>query len=310
MTMARHRVRVLGSLNIDLTVKVADLPQPGETVVGGDMTISPGGKGANQATAAARLGATVSLFGRVGDDEFGHNVLAAAAADLIDVSGVRVQPNRRTGAALIVVDRLGQNTIAVALGANSDVDYSDADRMISTVERGDVVCLQLETPLKVVTRAAAAARQLGALVVLNAAPSHVLSGHKAPEADILIVNEAEASEIADMKIGGVEDAKRAAVILIRTLSAVVITLGDKGAVIGDHGIVRELKPFAVNGVDATGAGDAFVGGLVAGIVRGWSLEASARVGCAAGAAAVTKIGARTALPTSAELSQMFHVNLD
>ncbi len=269
------RVKVLGSLNIDFAVQVLGLPTAGETVIGDSLLISPGGKGANQACAAARLGAVVSLFGRVGDDDFGRDLIHAAMSDGVDTAGVEIDPLRSTGAALIVVEASGQNIIAVAQGANAAVSVDDAARFAASVVPSDVVCFQLEVPVDVVAEAVVQVRRTGALTILNAAPSAPLRGRAFPTVDVLIVNESEATELTGLVVADVSSAEQAA---------------------------RRLH-------EHTGAGDAFVGAFALGLASGLSLTDSATLGCAAGAAAVTKVGARSSLPTSADLFEMFGIQI-
>ena len=281
-------VVVVGSINMDLVVRVEHLPRPGDTVLGDRVLAIPGGKGANQAAAAARLGATVRMIGRVGDDAFGSQLIAGLRDDGVDVSTVAIDRSEPSGAALIVVETGGENTVTVAPGANARLGAEELASVRRVVRRGDVVVLQLEIPLDTVRQAVSAAREAGARVVLNAAPSAV---------DVLVLNEREADDL-----GGRE--------LLRSAPAVVVTLGEAGSMLYEDGLDTPVEPRRVEAIDATGAGDAFVGALAFALARGESLVEAARLGGAAGAAAATRLGARPSLPYPNDLKRLFGIVLD
>jgi ribokinase len=290
-------VVVLGSINMDLVVRVHELPRPGDTVLGDRLLTIPGGKGANQAVAAARLGAAVRMIGRVGADSFGPSLIAGLRDDGIDTAGVVVDESEPSGAALIVVDASGENVIAVAPGANSKAGGDDVTRMRSVLGAGDVVVMQLEIPLETVLSAIDVAHAAGARVVLNAAPSGVLAGGHMPHVDVLIVNEGEAAEL------GGESLRRA-------VAALVVTLGASGSVVYEEDRETRIEPHRVEAVDATAAGDAMVGAVAFALARGSSVVDAVGLGNAAGAAAVTRMGARPSLPTPADLKRLFGIELD
>ena len=290
-------VVVLGSINMDLVVRVRELPRPGDTVLGDRLLTIQGGKGGNQAVAAARLGAPVRMIGRVGADSFGPALVSGLRDDGIDTSGVVVDESEPSGAALIVVDASGENVIAVAPGANSNVGRDDLTRLRAGLGAGDVVVMQLEIPLDTVLAAIDVAHAAGAFVVLNAAPSGLLAGRAMPRVDVLIVNEGENAEL-----GG--DALR------RAVGALVVTLGAAGSVVYEGDRETRIEPHRVEAVDATAAGDAVVGAAAFALARGASVVDAVRLGNAAGAAAVTKMGARPSLPTSADLKRLFGIELD
>ncbi|UOZ11919.1 ribokinase [Amycolatopsis sp. WQ 127309] len=283
------RVVVVGSANVDLVVDVPRHPHGGETVLGDRLRRSPGGKGANQAVAAAWAGgADTSFVGALGDDE---------AADLLLVSlggaGVRTDLVARvdapTGTAFVTVDPGGENAIVVAPGANDLLQLND--KHAERIAQADVVLAQLEIPLDVVTEAAAA-REAGALFVLNAAPSRALPPELWGAVDILVVNEHEAADLT-----GTPEA------LLDRVPVAVVTLGGEGCVV----LRREREPVHVNGIpvqviDTTGAGDTFCGVLAASLARGLDVEAATRLACAAGALAVTRPGAQTAVPSADEVA--------
>ena len=286
------RVVVLGSINMDLVVKVASLPRAGDTVLGDRLLTIPGGKGANQAVAAARLGADVRMIGRVGNDAFGAELVAGLREDGIDTTGVAVDEGDASGVALIVVDRGGENQITVAPGANGKVGDEEIARLRDGLESGDVVVMQLEIPIPAVQAAIGAAHEAGARVILNAAPSGAMAGRQVPSVDLLIVNEGEAEQL-----GGVA--------LVNAVEALVVTLGAAGSVLYEKNKATPIQPQKVDAVDATAAGDAFVGAVAFALARGASLVEAVRLGGAAGAAAATKVGARPSLPTPADLKRLF-----
>jgi len=290
-------VVVLGSINMDLVVRVRELPRPGETVLGDRLQTIQGGKGGNQAVAAARLGGSVRMIGRVGADSFGPSLISGLRDDGIDTSGVVVDESEPSGAALIVVDTSGENVIAVAPGANSKVGGDDVARLRAGLGAGDVVVMQLEIPMDTVLSAIDVAHAAGARVLLNAAPSGVFAGRAMPHVDVLIVNEGEAAEL-----GG--DSLR------RAVGALVVTLGAAGSVVYEHDRETRIEPHRVEAVDATAAGDAVVGAAAFALARGASVVDAVRLGNAAGAATVTRMGARPSLPTPADLKRLFGIELD
>lgn len=286
------RVLILGSINMDLVVPVPKLPRPGDTVLGDRLLTVPGGKGANQAVAAARLGADVRMIGRVGGDAFGRELVSGLQADRVDTSAIAVDAAEPSGVALIVVDGSGENQITVAPGANGAVGDAEIARLRDGLTREDVLVMQLEIPLPAVRAAIGVARDAGARVILNAAPSGVLAHREMPDVDVLIVNEGEAEEL-----GGVA--------LAKSVGALVVTLGAAGSVLYERDRKTQVEPHKVDAVDATAAGDAFVGAVAFALARGSSLVDSVRLGGAAGAAAATKVGARPSLPTPADLKRLF-----
>jgi ribokinase len=302
------RVAVLGSINMDLVVRVRALPRAGDTVLGERLLTIPGGKGANQAAAAARLGARVRMVGRVGADAFGHELLGGLAADGIDVTGVDRDSDEPSGAALILVEEGGQNVIAVAPGANGRVAEAEVSRLAQGLAAGDVVVLQAEIPVAAVQSAAVMARRAGAVVVFNAAPRGSLTLDDVPEVDVLVVNEGEAAELSGTAVVDVRSAEEAARKLHDRARSVAVTLGGAGSVLHDAGRSNRIEGRLVNAVDVTAAGDAFVGGLAAGLASGWTLLEAVRFGGDAGAAAATKLGARSSLPTKAELEALFEAS--
>ncbi|MET4226560.1 ribokinase [Oerskovia enterophila] len=299
----RGNVVVVGSANVDLVVDVPRHPGGGETILGGDLRRSPGGKGANQAVAAARAGgADTSFVGALGHDESGELLLAS-----LDGAGVRTDLVERveapTGTALITVSPDGENAIVVAPGANSHVRIGAAQA--ERLGAADVVLAQLEIPLDVVL-AAAAVRRPGAVLALNAAPSRDLPDEMWAVLDLLVVNEHEALDLAGA--GGPDDTvERLAAILLERVPAVVVTLGGAGCLVAQRGAdpVRVAAP-RVDAVDTTGAGDTFCGVLAAALAGGSTLVDAARTASFAGALAVTRPGAQDAVPTADEVTTFAH----
>lgn len=291
---------VFGSLNADLVIEVPALPRPGQTVLGGRVRRHNGGKGANQAVAAAHLAAAlaapvrVRMVGRVGDDEDGRRMRADLRAAGVDADGVRVDPAVPSGTALILVDRAGENMIAVAPGANGAVDASDVERATAPLSPADLVVCQLEVPLPAVAALARSTRAVGARLVCNAAPATPLPADLLAAVDVLVVNEAEAEAALGAAIRTPAQAVAAA---SRTGAAIVVTLGADGAVYAESaGEAGHCPAPAVAVVDTVGAGDAFVGALAVALATRAGLAEAVAAGVAAGSEAVTRPGARLTPP--------------
>jgi ribokinase len=299
--MTAH-VTVVGSLNMDLVARAPRIPQPGETIIGGDFHTVPGGKGANQAVAAARLGAQVSMVGRVGHDAFSNPLLDNLAAAGVDHAFVIPDPEAATGVALIVVDDAGQNSIVVASGANMCLSPADVDAAELTIAAAAVLLLQLESPLETVTRAAELARLRGVTVVLNPAPARSLPAALLSLVDVLIPNESETALLTGMSVNNQAEAEEAAKVLLESgVGGVILTLGGRGALLARDGTAELFPAFAVTPVDTTAAGDAFAAGFAVALAEGESLAEAVRWGNAAGALATTKLGAQPSLPTRQDL---------
>jgi ribokinase len=318
--MSAPRVVVVGSINLDMRVQVDVLPEPGATVLGTGLATGPGGKGANQAVAARRLGGAVSFVGRVGSDEAGASLRAALEADGVTTTGLHVTPGP-SGLAIIEVDAVGQNRIVVIPGANSAVTPESLDGQ--WLAGADVVLLQLEVPLATVRAAAARGRAAGARVVLNAAPATPLTAADLADVDLLVVNEVEAAALLaglGLSAGAGRtahevDGSRAAAALAALVPAVVVTLGAAGAAWAERGVagwpVRHASlragtqpAFPVTTVDTTGAGDTFVGALGVRLGAGEDMAAAIRYASAAAALATTRVGAQEAAPYASEVEEM------
>jgi len=292
------RITVVGSLNMDLVVRSPRIPKPGETIIGSEFRTVPGGKGANQAVAAARMGAQVSMVGRVGDDAFGGALLDNLGASAVDRAFVTRDPEAATGIALITVDDGGQNSIVVASGANMCLLPADVDAAKAAIAASDALLLQLESPPETVTRAAEVARAHGVRVVLNPAPARPIPAALLSLVDVLIPNESETAYLAGTEVGDQAQAEAAAHSLRDSgVGTVVLTLGERGAMLAWVGGTELFPAFDVTPVDTTAAGDAFVAGFAVALAEGRSLAEAVRWGNAAGALATTKMGAQPSLPT-------------
>ena len=302
--MPKQDVLVVGSLNADLVVRAPRFPQPGETISGEDLQVIPGGKGANQAVAAARLGAHVSMLGRVGKDNFGDFLLDNLKSNHVDSQFVQ-RDDASTGTAIIVVDANGQNSIVLSPGANGKVSPADVEH--ASFPAGGLLLLQLEIPTPTVLRAAQRARENGLRVILNPAPAKSLPDKLIALADFLIPNETELSLLTGMDVEDIPSAEQAArALLQRGAKHVILTLGSKGALIVDEGISTHVDTFKVNVVDTTAAGDAFIGGFANALLQNRSLEEAVQYGCACGALATTKFGAQPSLPTKEEVEKLIN----
>jgi ribokinase len=290
---------VVGSSNTDMVVKTSHLPAPGETVLGADLVVAHGGKGANQAVAAARLGVPVALVASLGDDTFGREALAHYQREGINIELVRVQPGIPSGVALIVVDASGENQIAVAPGANAHLRPADVEEARSLLDGHRVMLLQLEIPLETVLAAACLGRRAGHTVILNPAPAppQPLPDELLDMVDVLTPNETEAARLSG------EATPEAAARRLRAsgVGTVVVTLGKSGALLATSEIETLIPGFQVVAVDATAAGDAFNGGLAAAIERGEPLPDAIRYAHAVAALAVTRLGAQPSLPMAQEV---------
>lgn len=299
-------VLVIGSSNTDLIIKAARIPKPGETILGGEFLRAAGGKGANQAVAAARAGGAVTFIARIGRDANGQAALASLVADGINVKHVVCDPTRPSGVALIFVAQSGENSIAVASGANDKLSFADVRKAKSAFRRARVVLLQLETPLPTVVASAALAAAAGVRVVLNPAPACLLPAQLLKLIYLLTPNQSEAELLTGVAVSNEATAARAADKLrARGVQNVVITLGARGAFVAGKNLRQWMPGFKVKAVDATGAGDVFNGALVVALAEGRSLPEAARFASAAAAISVTRFGAQPSAPTRREIEAVF-----
>jgi ribokinase len=293
---------VFGSINLDLTTYVPHLPALGETLRGHSFITVPGGKGANQAVAAARLGAPAKFFGRIGNDAFGREVMLIVQKEGIDLSGIQVDGKHGTGLAVISVDDKADNSIVIVSGANMALDESDAKRCIKELDNAKVVMLQLEVPLEASLSVARAAHSKGVQVVWDPAPALELPVEAYQLADYMTPNEVEAGMLVGFQPKSLEEAKLAAGILReRGVRVAIIKLGALGAYYESAQESGFMPSFIVNSIDTVAAGDSFNGGLAVAVMEGKQLKEAIRWGSAAGAIATTKTGAMPSMPYRQEV---------
>ncbi len=297
----RPRIVVVGSTNTDLVTRVPRIPAPGETVLGGDMEIVAGGKGANQAVAAARLGGDVTFVARVGDDAFGKNALDGFRREGLNVSHVRVTPGVPSGVALISVsETTGENAIVVAPGANARLSPQDVDDAADAFDNARALVVSLEVPLETVARAVEAGHARKIPVILNPAPARVLPADLLARVSLLTPNESEARLLCG-RTDDFSSLDELAALLDLGVQTAVVTLGARGAALVTPDGIEHVRGFSVKAVDTVAAGDCFTSALAVEIARGRPLRDAARFACVAAALSVTKKGAQTSLPTRAEV---------
>jgi len=300
--MSAPEIAVVGSANLDLVVDVEHVPLVGETILGGDLRRIPGGKGANQAVAAARLGRRVAMVGRVGDDEGGALLRAALESDGIDTSALVTTPGAPNGVALIAVQADGDNSIVVSPGANARLSAADIAGAGSLVAEASVVLLQLEVPVEAVT---AAARAATGTVILNPAPvpAVALPADLMTAVDIVVPNQTELASLTGHE-GDVDATIATRLARLLPARAVVVTLGGDGAIVVDATESTHVRAPDVTPVDTTAAGDSFCGALADGLVRGETLVDAVRWAVRVGAATTQRRGAQPSLPTPAEVGRL------
>jgi ribokinase len=299
---ATPQLIVIGSLNTDLLVRVGALPGPGETVTGGVFEMAGGGKGANQAVAAARAGASVAMVGAVGADEFGARLLEELAGEGVGVAGVARLPGVATGLAAIVVDEQGENQIAVASGANHVLGAREVERAFGALDLSQASCalLSLEVDDEVLVEGAARAAATGMALVVNPAPARPLPPELVARRPIVTPNKGEAAELT-----GRDDPAEAASAMVESgASAALVTAGAEGVFVADGTRAERFPAPTVAVRDTTGAGDTFSGVFAAGLARGWELDRAARWATAAAALSVTKSGARGGMPAASEIESV------
>ncbi len=300
--MAQVRITVLGSYNTDLVTFTPRLPQPGETILGRGFKIGPGGKGSNQAVAAARLGAAVSFIGRVGQDMFGEMALDLWRQEGINTACVVRDPDHHTGEATILVDDAAENIIVVASGANFAITPTDVDRAEAVIAASDILLTQHEVPLPAVSRALELARKHGVRTILNPAPAQQLTSEILALVDVITPNQTEATIITGRPADDAESAARA--LCEKGAQTVVLTLGSRGVLLLDSGGVQQFPIFKVEPVDTTGAGDAFNGGLAVALAEGQPMADAIRFASATAAISVTRPGATDSMPKRAEVESL------
>ncbi len=300
--MNLKRIAVIGSSNTDMVIKTSKLPSPGETILGGDFFMNAGGKGANQAVAAARLGGNVSLIARTGDDVFGRQAKKIFDIDKIDTDYMLTDPDHPSGVALITVDAQGENCIVVAPGANNYLSKADIEIALEEILRSEIILMQLEIPVETVSYVAEIAHEAGIKVILNPAPAARISDELLSMLYMITPNETEAELISGIPVHDVESAAFAARNLYqRGVNVVIITLGSKGALLysGENEIIIPVQK--VEAIDTTAAGDVFNGAIAVAISEGLALDKAVEFACKAASISVTRMGAQSSAPYRNEL---------
>ena len=287
---------------MDMVVKTDHIPVPGETVLSGSFFMNPGGKGANQAVAVARLGGEVVFVSRLGNDVFGKQFIQLFRDEGIDTSLLLTDENLPSGVALITVDRAGENSIVVASGANAGLNIGDISQALDAIAGAGILLLQLEIPMEVVQYVVAYAAARNVKVILNPAPAHFLPDTMLRQIDILTPNKTEASVIAGMPVTDMESAAKAAeLICSKGVKTVVVTMGPLGALVCANGQCSVVAAKKVRAVDTTAAGDVFNGALAVALAEERSIASAVQFACEAAAIAVTRLGAHSSIPYQNEL---------
>jgi len=300
--MSKPRIVVVGSSNTDMIIKLDRIPKPGETILGGEFSTAAGGKGANQAVAAARAGGEVTFVARLGQDMFGEKAIAGFVQDGINVEYITRDAGTPSGVALIFVAKDGENSIAVASGANSRLITDHVRKAQGAIANAKSVLMQLETPLETVAAAAETAARVNVPVVLNPAPARKLSRELFKLVSILTPNEIEAELLTGIAVTNLKTAARAAeALLARGVQRVIITLGARGAFVAAGSTRKLVSSFQVKAVDATAAGDVFNGALAVALGEGKPLLEAVRFANAAAAISVTRLGAQPSAPVRTEI---------
>lgn len=299
------KIVVIGSANTDLVVKTDRMPSPGETILGGRFMMTAGGKGANQAVAAARLGGEVTFVARVGCDLFGERALEGYCAERMDVRHVVRDAATASGVALICVDAAAENSIVVAPGANERLSPQDVDRAAAAIAAADFVVLQLEIPLTTVSYAAEVAASRGVKIILNPAPAAAVPDELLRRCYLLTPNRSECALLTGMPVVDADDAARAAeALLARGVQNVVVTLGAEGSLIKSADLCERVPARRVEAVDTTAAGDTFNGALAVALSEGRPLPDAVRFATAASSISVTRMGAQSSVPTREEVDAL------
>lgn len=301
----RPGVVVLGGINMDLVTMTPRFPLPGETVVGTRFLTYPGGKGANQAVAAARMGAETLMVGRVGDDVFGGQLIETLSASGVNARGVEVSPDTTSGLAIIAIDDTAQNQIVQVLGANDTCGDTEAERCIQALANAGCVLLQLEVSLEASLRVAREAFAQGKTVILDPGPVRPFPDELYGCCSVITPNETEAQALVGFPVTDVSAAVRATeTLLLRGVGAAIIKLGAQGAYYATDRDSGHVPPFAVDAVDSVAAGDAFNGALAVALSEGRGFPEAVRIACAAGALAVTTSGAQDSMPLRADVDAL------
>jgi ribokinase len=300
--MRVKKIIVVGSSNMDMVVKTHHIPAPGETVLSGSFFMNPGGKGANQAVAVARLGGNITFISKLGNDIFGTQFTQLFNEEGIDTSYLIADEDNPSGVALITVDREGENSIVVASGANANLSIADIEPALNEIASADILLVQLEIPMETVNYVVEYAASKGKMIILNPAPANTLSSALLNKIDILTPNKTEAGILANMNVTNLASAKKAAQIIHhKGVKNVIVTMGSHGAVLCQEGECSLLPVKQVDTIDTTGAGDVFNGALAVAIAEGKDLETAVIFANEAAAISVTRLGAQSAIPKRSEI---------
>ena len=299
------KIAVLGSINMDIVVKCARLPTPGETITGHEALEIPGGKGANQAVSASRAGGQVTMIGRLGDDGFAEELWNTLKQDRINTDHVIRTHSSASGIAIVAVEDSGENSIMVVPGANGRVTPSDVDQAATAISKADILLLQLEIPIDAVERAICIATDSNVTVILDPAPMLEAVSDKMMRVDVICPNQSEATALAGHPVGSIEAAIAVVPLLHqRGAKQVIITMGSMGTIVSDGNSIDSIPPFKIVAKDTTAAGDAFAGALAVRLGQGASLVDAATFASAAGAIAATRLGAQPAMPQRKEIDRL------
>lgn len=297
-----NKLVVLGSVNADHVLQVPSFPRPGETLHGRNYQVIPGGKGANQAVAAARLNADTGFIACVGDDAFGINIRENFKMDNINIAGVKMEPNCPTGIAMIQVSDSGENSICISAEANARLTAEAIEPDLERIRAAKYLLMQLETPMSGIEKASRVAKEARTIVILNPAPARELSDELLACVDVITPNETEAEVLTGITVIDDDSAQEAANVLHRKgIEIVMITLGAKGVWLSENGRGELITGFKVDATDTTAAGDTFNGALVTGLLEDLPLKSAIKFAHAAAAISVTRFGAQTSIPTRAEV---------
>lgn len=298
-------IYVIGSSNTDMVIRTQKLPMPGETVMGTDFIINPGGKGANQAVAAARLGSQITFIAKVGNDLFGKQALEHFQRENIDTSFVSIDSEHASGVALIGVDAHGENSIMVAPGSNANLDVENVGKALNAVQSGSIILLQLEIPMETVAFAIRKGTSIGCKVILNPAPAKTIDPELLKHVHVITPNESEAEILTGLRVTDIDTAARAAQKLHDLgVPNIVITLGSKGAFLSGDAIQKLIPSPVVTPVDTTAAGDCFNGALAIALSEGLPLDDAVSFACRAASISVTRLGAQSSMPYRKEVDDI------
>jgi ribokinase len=302
------KILVIGSFMTDLVVQTSKVPVEGETIIGNTFNRFTGGKGANQAVAAARLGGDVTMIGKLGEDDFGREHIDALKFENINHHSILFDSQASTGVGNVVIDSNGNNRIIVVPGANLKLSEKDIEAFENVIINSDIVVLQLEVPIKTVYKSIELANKHGKTIILNPAPAQPIDQKYMDKVDYFVPNETEASLLTNIEVSNLETAEKAAeALLLQGYKNVIITLGSKGVIFKNNTEMKFVKAYTVKAVDTTAAGDSFIGSFAYGLSNNMSIEQSLNLAVAASALTVTKLGAQPSLPKIDDVNELLLV---